>query len=756
MLRKRSLLAGVCLAAGASLGLSAPAQAGGDCFVFFDQAVFEIFNQEQGKVLKGLEDFEPPVSNLGFGQIAVLQDPLLGNVPNVDPASGLGFPNGLLNKNLAIQSNIVTENAPDITPGSGLVALGPGFVDPGPPAIPNSVKVGANTFLESIDLIFDPGENHTGVGFTVEDPIAGIAHITVFNKNNEVVWKEITDVPTDGSKFFFGIWCAETIGRINVGGPGGEIVDDIQMWLGGEQEPTCPWDCGRQDKFVGVADLLALLAGWGQPGPCDFDGGGVFISDLLELLGHWGVCPAPVNDECTGALPIDATDDGIIEAHFDMYGARPSPEPYKCLPEEPIHKDIWYCLTNLSDTKKGITISTNLPLFVEVNAGCTCPPGPLVACGPGDKGLEQFSLQAGEQVSIRLINWLDLPNPDLKGTLFVDVKTLPSDGVNFFTDRVEFDIAIQQAGKFLKTLWNFKPNAQPDNSVVALDDVLDIFTHGDDPDDPWTDKAGNNLWPPDVDNVVFSSNLEPQGPLSPHGLDGLAFVTPGFLGITNNALLANFFVDSFDIVSGPPAGDNHTAMALELISLAGDPNTVFHVTVYDKNDEPLGKFLMTGAPAEKSFLGILTKDPAITIGRVDIWDESGGAEGISSFELYFQDFPNPPNCPGQGPCLWPNPTPGCHQKNCCLLVCEVEPFCCDVLWDDLCAAVAQSFTDCECPWDLNGDKRVGVEDEQILEGLFGPCPPPCPPFFCVGDFDKDCVVGPLDLIELLAHFGPCP
>ena len=54
-----------------------------------------------------------------------LCDPLQGNVPFIDPANGLGFPNGLLNKNLIIQSNIFQENAPVPAPGSGLVGLGP-------------------------------------------------------------------------------------------------------------------------------------------------------------------------------------------------------------------------------------------------------------------------------------------------------------------------------------------------------------------------------------------------------------------------------------------------------------------------------------------------------------------------------------------------------------------------------------------------------------------------------------------------------
>jgi hypothetical protein len=48
---------------------------------------------------------------------------------------------------------------------------------------------------------------------------------------------------------------------------------------------------GDGDGNVATADLLALLAQWGGPGSCDFDGGGVATSDLLKLLSMWGPCP---------------------------------------------------------------------------------------------------------------------------------------------------------------------------------------------------------------------------------------------------------------------------------------------------------------------------------------------------------------------------------------------------------------------------------------------------------------------------------
>ncbi len=56
----------------------------------------------------------------------------------------------------------------------------------------------------------------------------------------------------------------------------------------------CPWDCDGSestDGTVGIVDFLTLLAQWGGPGSCDFDGGGVGINDFLALLANWGPCP---------------------------------------------------------------------------------------------------------------------------------------------------------------------------------------------------------------------------------------------------------------------------------------------------------------------------------------------------------------------------------------------------------------------------------------------------------------------------------
>ena len=56
------------------------------------------------------------------------------------------------------------------------------------------------------------------------------------------------------------------------------------------------------------------------------------------------------------------------------------------------------------------------------------------------------------------------------------------------------------------------------------------------------------------------------------------------------------------------------------------------------------------------------------------------------------------SCPGSGDCCDPNGngTRGCNCARCCAGVCEIDPFCCDVVWDSFCAFVASIIVECNC------------------------------------------------------------
>ncbi len=217
----------------ALLGAAAVACAGKvGCEIFTNEADFLAAVAGLGLTLAEVEDFEPPVSNLGPLDFAAIADPLTGGVPNVDPANGLGFPWGLGGTLLFLQSNIVQENGNSVVPGSGLAAIGPGFLDP-KAMDPDSVEVGANVFAESTDLVFLSGSELKAVGFRLRGAFPDVAVVAVFEPVDGVLVAQQALPITPEQAAFVGVVCLDgftVIGRVNVGGPGGELVDDVEMW----------------------------------------------------------------------------------------------------------------------------------------------------------------------------------------------------------------------------------------------------------------------------------------------------------------------------------------------------------------------------------------------------------------------------------------------------------------------------------------------------------------------------------------------
>ena len=134
-------------------------------------------------------------------------------------------------------------------------------------------------------------------------------------------------------------------------------------------------------------------------------------------------------------------------------------------------------------------------------------------------------------------------------------------------------------------------------------------------------------------NLAFDSNQSPWGIPAPNGRgpnqSGLVAVGPsaGF-GNPSNALLANYFVDSFDIFVTEGACK---AMAVNALTLMGS-NSV-DITVFGPGEVVLGA---TGGPAPPAghWYGILMTPDQTTIQRVNIYDVGGGAEGVMEVIKY--------------------------------------------------------------------------------------------------------------------------
>ena len=266
------------------------------CVTFTNQADFEAFNEEEGNVFKGIEDFEEPPEGTG---IVGFDDPLCGGVPNGP------FPNGLDQLNLCVQSNLLGGAADTPSPrGPNALVFVPfcGIAE-------CDDLVLANYFADSLDVMFglpvppDQQDNHTSVGFdawTLEG--SNSVEIRVYDKNN-VEMVSATSPAGGTSDNFWGVWCEDPIGRINIFdfGPvgGAEGAGHIQMWIADDPPlcGECPTDVDGSGD-TGAADLALLLGSWGPcaPGdPCecfDADANGVIdAADLAVLLGAWGLCP---------------------------------------------------------------------------------------------------------------------------------------------------------------------------------------------------------------------------------------------------------------------------------------------------------------------------------------------------------------------------------------------------------------------------------------------------------------------------------
>lgn len=93
-----------------------------------------------------------------------------------------------------------------------------------------------------------------------------------------------------------------------------------------------------------------------------------------------------------------------------------------------------------------------------------------------------------------------------------------------------------------------------------------------------------------------------------------------------------------------------------------------------------------------------------------------------------------------GDCYSANDSPGCRDQECCVAICEVDAFCCDVAWDDFCsreasgvctgnyAACGAGSGDCKT---ANGSP--GCDTEECCSSVCG-----IDPFCCVGAWDEIC------------------
>jgi hypothetical protein len=155
-----------------------------------------------------------------------------------------------------------------------------------------------NTFHR--DVKYHSGEVYTNEDWTLTEGATSVSwsgQTFAVNENaNALRW---------GTMFNFSVIAnaAPVMGTVNIGlfRPGTpESVDVAALVPTGGAAPVCLADINNDDN-VGVADLLAVINGWGAcpafPTPCPADvappggDGSVGVGDLLAIISAWGACP---------------------------------------------------------------------------------------------------------------------------------------------------------------------------------------------------------------------------------------------------------------------------------------------------------------------------------------------------------------------------------------------------------------------------------------------------------------------------------
>ena len=118
--------------------------------------------------------------------------------------------------------------------------------------------------------------------------------------------------------------------------------------------------------------------------------------------------------------------------------------------------------------------------------------------------------------------------------------------------------------------------------------------------------------------------------------------------------------------------------------------------------------------------------------------------------------------PASGCCCVESESPFCDDTARCEAVCGLDPYCCEVRWDDICANESIVFSglcpihECpalcgSCPTDTDGTGGTGTFDLAFLLGNWGPVTRASK---CL-DADGNGVIGAFDLAVLLGAWGPC-
>lgn len=159
-------------------------------------------------------------------------------------------------------------------------------------------------------------------------------------------------------------------------------------------------------------------------------------------------------------------------------------------------------------------------------------------------------------------------------------------------------------------------NSSPGYVIVGFGDPLTFGT----PNYPFDSGLATRL-------TVQSNTLGNGKSVSPHGANGLAAVEKGAgFGESSDIVVANYFADGYDIL---PLDSNITAVGFNTLDIFGS-NQV-GLMIFDTSNNLIGSFNSAADASGKSFFGFVSNTP---IGRINVFDSGGGAEGADNIQLW--------------------------------------------------------------------------------------------------------------------------
>jgi hypothetical protein len=186
-------------------------------------------------------------------------------------------------------------------------------------------------------------------------------------------------------------------------------------------------------------------------------------------------------------------------------------------------------------------------------------------------------------------------------------------------EQAQWDADLAAYGYTMRSQTNW--GALPDWGIAGIDGPVDNHTNN------------GYFSPGDIPfDLAFDSNYTAGGTGGPNGRgvggNGLAVFGPSSGWSVSNLLIANYFVDSFDIFD---VGGNVVAMELWACTIMG--GTTVDINVWDDNANLIGSGV-SNAPSPGGWrVGVLVTD-ADSIGIINLTDPAGGAEGVMAVTTY--------------------------------------------------------------------------------------------------------------------------